>query len=185
MVTHDVTFLCRNLGFLHSEGRKFLEIGCSNGVKTQNLMTSLNWLGYGIDPSPAAIEDAKRRMNSSNFHVGTADRLLFVNEFFDLVFFGFCLYLIDREDLEKVFNESIRVLKKDGYIAILDFDYGVKYSQDYIHKKGIKSYKDNYLKYLEKYSVNLVAKESYSESGEIKYEANPNSRVAISLYSLE
>jgi ubiquinone/menaquinone biosynthesis C-methylase UbiE len=181
--SEDVQFLIRQFSYLSRTDRRFLEVGCSNGVKSQNLSESLGWIGYGIDPSTSAITEANKRLETNNFFVGSAENLPFEDYFFDFVFFAFCLYLVDRDDLNSIFAEAFRVLKKNGFIAILDFDYGKDISQDYHHLQGVKSYKENYLKYFEKYGVSLVAKESYSDSGEIRFENNQNLRVAISLFA--
>ena len=44
--------------------------------------------------------------------IGTAEKLKFEDDKFDLIIFGFCLYLCDREDLIKIVDETNRVLKK-------------------------------------------------------------------------
>ena len=120
---------------------------------------------------------------SLDFTVGTADSLPFENHFFDLVYFGFCLYLVDREQLELIFMEASRVLKKNAYLSILDFDYGESQKNVYKHDTELFSYKDDYSAYLRKHQLILVAKESYTPLNKIGFAANPDERVAISLYA--
>ena len=52
---------------------------------------------YGIEPSAQAVAAACAK--GINVMQGTADVLPFDNQSFDIVIFGFCLYLCDREDL--------------------------------------------------------------------------------------
>jgi ubiquinone/menaquinone biosynthesis C-methylase UbiE len=180
----DVDFLVRNLPILEAGESKFLEIGCSSGEKTFSLSSRLKSHGFGIDPSYLAIEKAREMHNGSlTFSVGTADLLPYENHFFDLVYFGFCLYLIDREHLDSVFMEATRVLKKNAFLSILDFDYGGSKKNTYKHDTDLFSYKDDYSAYLKKHQLILVAKESYTPLGKIGLATNPDDRVAISLYA--
>ena len=65
---------------------------------------------------------------------------------FDIIVYGFCLYLCDRNDLFKIASEGNRVLRKNGFIIIYDF-YSESYSQNaYHHLNGIFSYKMDYSK---------------------------------------
>lgn len=122
---YDIQFLARNLCNQKNKNFSFLEIGCSSGVKTAELATLLGWKGFGIDPSALAIDEARQiRRDDLSFFVGTAESLPFEDHVFDLVYFAFCLYLVDREQLEDVFVEALRVLKQNSFLAILDFDFG-------------------------------------------------------------
>jgi len=74
----------------------------------------------------------------------TADNIPFENNRFDLVIFGFCLYLCDRKDLFKIAYEVDRVLADGGELAILDFSPAFPYRNPYSHQPGIFSYKMAY-----------------------------------------
>ena len=75
---------------------------------------------------------------------GTADRLPYRDGLFDVVVFGFCLYLCDREDLFRIASEADRVLNDQGWLIIHDFYSPVPTRRDYHHKTGIYSYKMDY-----------------------------------------
>ncbi len=75
---------------------------------------------------------------------GTADALPYIDGQFDMVLFGFCLYLVDRSLLFRVAHEADRVLKKDGTLAIIDFDPPQPMVRPYHHCPGIYSYKQDY-----------------------------------------
>jgi ubiquinone/menaquinone biosynthesis C-methylase UbiE len=76
-----------------------LEIGCSNGTKINDLANHFNARGFGVDPSQSAILEGQTKYKHLELSQGTASKLPFSNDFFDLVFFGFCLYLLDRKDI--------------------------------------------------------------------------------------
>ena len=67
---------------------------------------------YGIEPSFKAVETACT--SGVNAVQGTADRLPYRDGLFDVVVFGFCLYLCDREDLFRIASEADRVLNDQG-----------------------------------------------------------------------
>lgn len=126
------------------ENSSLLEIGCGEGKRLEWISQNLNIKCYGIDPSKKAINIANR--NDVNAIQGTADNLKFDNEKFDIVVFGFCLYLCDRRDLFQIAKETDRVLKKSGYVIIRDFFSSSYQSKKYKHNDGIFSYKMDYRK---------------------------------------
>lgn len=121
-----------------------LEVGCSNGYRLNILNNKKSGSFNGIDPSKKAIEDGKNNFKNINLEIGTAEKLPYKDNQFDLLIFGFCLYVCDREDLFEIASEANRVLKKGGHIIILDFDSPYPYANNYHHLDGLKSYKMNY-----------------------------------------
>lgn len=121
---------------------RILEIGCGNGQRLSWIKREFGNECYGIDPSSEAIKIAKN--NGVEASVGTADSLPFEDSFFDLVIFGFCLYLCDREDLFKIAAEANRVLKQQSWIMILDFHAEAATKNPYVHRDGLYSYKMAY-----------------------------------------
>lgn len=83
-----------------SVGSKILEIGCGDGTRLQWLKNERNFICHGVEPSARAVELARGR--GINAIQGTAEKLEFEDGTFDLVVFGFCLYLCDREDLFRI-----------------------------------------------------------------------------------
>ena len=124
-------------------GHSVLEIGCAGGA-TSVFFCSLGAEYSGIEPSAKAINSARKNFPGSEFHVGTADVLPFGDAAFDFVYFGFCLYLVDRKLLARVVAEADRVLKSPGFLAILDFETKFPYRSNYIHQPGVSSYKMDY-----------------------------------------
>ncbi len=144
----EVDFICDSLKPFISSLQNILEIGCGSGKKLAKLAQYFEASGFGIDPSQMAINRAKQVLphndSTLNFEVGLATDLPYQDEKFDLVFFGFCLYLIPPSEIYRAIMEANRVLKHGGFLAILDFDYGSLRINPYKHAKGIFTHKNNY-----------------------------------------
>jgi ubiquinone/menaquinone biosynthesis C-methylase UbiE len=123
-------------------GTRILEIGCGDG-------TRLNWLRqhhgfhcHGVEPSARAVAAAQARGIAA--FQGTAERLSFGDAEFDIVVFGFCLYLCDRADLFRIACEADRVLRNSGWLLILDFYSPIPLKREYHHRSGLFSHKMDY-----------------------------------------
>ena len=118
---------------------KVLEIGCGDGTRLNWLRENRGFECYGIEPSSQAVKVA----NEKGIHArqGTAENLPFPDMSFDIVMFGFCLYLCDREDLFSIACEADRVLKNPGWLLILDFYSPTPLKRKYHHRSGLFSYK--------------------------------------------
>ncbi len=121
---------------------KLLEIGCSSGSRLAWLRQNRGFDCYGLDPSAKAVEAA--RAQGVVAQQGTADTLPFDTAAFDIVVFGFCLYLCDREDLFQIASEADRVLRNPGWIVIHDFYSPTPSQRPYHHLSGISSFKMDY-----------------------------------------
>lgn len=160
-----------------------LEIGCGNGTKLADLCRFFNAVGYGIDPSAAAVKTANEKFCTSELKlecsVAVASDLPYSNTHFDLVYFGFCLYLVDRNVIFKAVAEADRVLKTGGYLAILDFDPAIRHKRPYHHMPGMYSYKTSYSDFFTASGhYYLVAKESFSHNANC-FSGDTNERVSI------
>ena len=134
---HD---LC-NLPLEKGESTNVAEIGCGQGFRLQKLAKNNGWKVYGLDPSSKSVDAAKKL--GINAQLGTADELPYLDKSLDLLIFGFCLYLCDRDDLFRICAEAHRVLKPNAWLAILDFWSPSHRSNPYHHKEGVQAYKSN------------------------------------------
>jgi SAM-dependent methyltransferase len=160
-------------------GARVLEIGCSNGLNLEALRRQAGCVGSGVDPSAEAVEAGKRDFPSLDLQRATADALPFADASFDLVWFGFCLYVTDRALLPRVVAEADRVLKDGGFLAIVDFDPGASMKRRYHHAEGITTYKTDYAQlFLGFPQYVLVEKRSFSHTGE-RFDSDPGERLAI------
>jgi len=121
---------------------RVLEIGCGDGYRLEWLKANMNFICSGLEPSAVAVEKGCQR--GIDVRQGTADQLPFEDRSFDLVIFGFCLYLCDREDLFRIASEADRVLSGPGWLIIHDFYSPTPLLRDYHHYSGLFSYKMDY-----------------------------------------
>ncbi len=158
-----------------------LEIGCSIGWRLDSIHKLFKSDCYGIDPSSQAIKDGRDLYKDIILEQGTADVIPFFDKKFDLIIFGFCLYLCDRKDLFKIVFEADKFLNEGGHIAIFDFEPAAPLKNKYQHKEGIFSYKMNYSNlFLANPSYFLVSKNIFTHYGFEKID-DPNERVSVSL----
>jgi len=122
---------------------RLLEIGCAGGLRLGWLRQNRSFDCYGLDPSAKAVAAANAR--GVNAQQGTAENLPFESAAFDIVVFGFCLYLCDREDLFRIAGEADRVLRNPGWIVIQDFYSPAPEQRPYHHRSGVFSFKMDYL----------------------------------------
>lgn len=181
MSHHGIEIIKRTLAPYKKNINNILEIGCSNGAKLEDLCKFFSATGSGIDPSAAAIKNGNATLATHNIQlqVSTASNLSYKDSTFDLVYFGFCLYLTDRNELFKAVAEADRVLKNGGFLAMLDFDPAQRHKRAYHHKAGLFSYKTSYADFfMAGGHYYLVAKESFSHS-ENYFTIDSNERVSM------
>jgi len=116
-----------------------LEVGCGRALRLKQLHANKGWSVHGVDPSEQAVKYAQK--NGINSKIATADKLPYEENKFDILIFGFCLYVCDREDLFKIAAEANRVLKEESWLAIFDFWSPFHKENEYKHLEGLKSYK--------------------------------------------
>jgi ubiquinone/menaquinone biosynthesis C-methylase UbiE len=140
----DDPLLPENIDIHHQSAGalKVLEVGCGDGTRLAWLKDNLNADCYGIEPSAQAVSAACAK--GLNVQQGTADVLPFDDQRFDIVIFGFCLYLCDREDLFRIASAADRVLGAPGWLMILDFFSPMPRAKTYHHQPGVLSYKMDY-----------------------------------------
>ncbi len=160
----------------------FLEVGCSSGEKIKQVQSKFKCSCYGIDPSKEAIAGGRKLVNDKiHLQVGTAESLPFEDNFFDVVCFGFCLYLCDRNLLFRIAQEADRVLREGGAIIIVDFDSRIPLRNSFHHTgEAIWSYKMEYEKMFTWHPQYILSeKRSYSYYDSC-FIYDSNERVSIS-----
>jgi ubiquinone/menaquinone biosynthesis C-methylase UbiE len=180
---NEITWLGRELLSFKEKVNNILEIGSSNGAKLAQICSILHAGGQGIDPSKQAVDEGNLKLAGKNVHlqVGTAATLPFADRSFDLVYFGFCLYLLDRQNLFPAIAEASRVLKNGGFLAITDFDPIHRHKRPYHHKDGVFSFKQDYSRlFTEGGLFYLVSKNSFSHR-QTFFDVDGNERVSTTL----
>ncbi|ABB25018.1 Methylase involved in ubiquinone/menaquinone biosynthesis-like [Synechococcus sp. CC9902] len=170
-----------------SEVGRILEIGAGTGLPLAFLSDFLEADGVGIEPSKQAVENWETLRHEVgggarvSMSVGLASDLPFEDKSFDLVLFGFCLYLVDRSLLYRAVAEADRVLRDGGFLAIHEFDSQSAYANEYSHRQGILSYKNDYSNiFTSSGHYYLVSKHSHAHLAE-HFAPDIDERVSLSL----
>lgn len=121
--------------------KRVLEIGCGAGLRLAEIRERTGAAVFGVDPAAQGVETARAR--GVEAHRVTAERLPFPDQAFDLVIFGFCLYLCDPADLFRIAAEADRVLAPGGHIVVYDFD-NTPSRRPYAHRAGVYSHRMRY-----------------------------------------
>lgn len=158
-----------------------LEVGCSNGWRLEALRREYDAQCYGIDPSSEAVADGAELFPHVSLQTGTADELPFNGNTFDLVIFGFCLYLCDRQDLFRIASEADRVLMNKGHLAILDFHPPFAYRNKYKHDPGVYAYKMNYARLFQWNPAYTVLLQSVGAHQDGMDADSPEERVSVTV----
>lgn len=133
---------------------KLLEIGCSDGKKLRFLNKKFGCEVFGVEPSKKAY--LKGISNNIYIKNTTADNTEFRSNFFDIVIFGFFLYLVDKKYIKKIFVEADRILKKKGWLIIHDF-YSINPKKiKYFYNRNVCTFKDDYSKLFLKNNKNYI-----------------------------
>jgi ubiquinone/menaquinone biosynthesis C-methylase UbiE len=166
---------------LRLEPRSILEIGCANGWRLARLKAIYDATCVGIDPSAEAIAEGSTTFPGLALQQGTAESLAFAAQAFDLVIFGFCLYLCDRDHLFRIAAEADRVLQEEGHLVIEDFHPPFPYANPYAHRPGMWTYKMNYAALFSwNPSYTLVSQLIFDHQGRSDV-TDPDSRVSVSV----
>lgn len=162
-INHDDDPSIKFIRKIKNNIKSILEIGCSSGNRLLWINENLNLKCYGIDPSVEAIKKCKKK--NLICKVGTADKIPFVDNSFDLVVFPFSLMYFDNTLLTKIIDETYRVIKKKSFILIHDFySKKIKYVK-FKYNKKIKVRKlDNSRLFLWHPSIKLKEKLIYPVS---------------------
>jgi len=142
-----------------------VEFGCGQGFNIAEIAHTFRCRCHGVDPSDAAIAAGREQYSPDvTFTKGTASYRFLAPHAFDLVIYGFCLYLCDRDSLHNVVGVGDRALADHGYLAIQDFDPEYSHKIPYHHAPGLFSYKMDHSKlWLSNPAYSLVSKHVYAD----------------------
>jgi ubiquinone/menaquinone biosynthesis C-methylase UbiE len=114
-----------------SSGMRVLDIGCGTG----NLLALYAEAGceaYGIDASPAMLEQARRRLGEeARLELGDGTGLPYPDASFDIVLITSVLHELASEQRRAVVGEAGRMVRPEGSVLIVDYVPGLIH-----HPKG-------------------------------------------------
>lgn len=121
-----------------NEHSKVLEVGTSTGISAVELARLTNCQIEAIDINEMSLEKARERAEqyavygNINFSRQDATCLPYDDNTYDLVFYGNVISLIN--DRKQGLEESIRVLKADGYLTFVPMYYLTKPTDDLLKR---------------------------------------------------
>jgi len=136
----EVEMILNKLSLLSNENTKVLELGCGNGATAEIISQKLTLELTAVDFCEEFIDLAKQRnLKQVNFIVGNVSDLCLENESFDMIFTERCLINLNSwEDQKKSLCEIRRVLKKGGYVLLLEgFSDGMRNLNDARESVGL------------------------------------------------
>lgn len=139
------------------------EFGCGDGWRLAGIKHAFpSATCWGLDPSKDAIHAGSLKYPDINLREGVASGFWAMK--YDLVIFGFCLYVTDPLELFRVTFHSDYALFNHGHIIIHDFDPDHAHKVTYHHEPGLFSWKMDYSKlWLANPAYSLVHKEVISD----------------------
>ena len=111
----------QSLGKFLSPGARVLDVGCGTGDLSIELFENTAAQVTGLDFCGPMLKLAKTKAPQLQFIEGDALNLPFAEASFDGLTIGFALR--NLADVDRGLRELLRVLKPDGYVAILEFSH--------------------------------------------------------------
>jgi len=139
-----------------------------------------------LDISDSMLKIAKRGNSSIKIYKEDATKTNFDNAWFDIVILSFAIHEKDRNTQQALINEAHRIIKKDGFMLVVDYIFDnktTKFSKILIrliekiaggeHDRNFKNYIQN------KGLLSLIKKDKFKL---IKYNRMSSGAVTISIY---
>lgn len=109
-----------------SSASKIIDLGCGEGTRLALLKKHIKDPAeasfFGVDINEVAIRQAQMTYSDLNFIQADLTKLPFANNSFDLAYSAFVFEHL--ENPEKVIQEAVRVIKKDGKLLIVAPNFG-------------------------------------------------------------
>ncbi len=97
-----------------------LDLCCGSGQTTEFLVQRSQHV-TGLDASPLSIRRAKHNVPQANYVEAFAEKIPFADNTFDVVHTSAAMHEMEASQLREILQEVHRVLKPDGYFAMVDF----------------------------------------------------------------
>ncbi len=119
-------------------GMKVLDVGCGDGQLCE-ILSEKGLDVYGIDINNNAIQSNKDRNSKVQYSVQdfASETTSFENESFDFVSFKFALTNMSKDEWPTVKIEAERIVKKDGYVWVVEPLISPDYEKRYMLSKSL------------------------------------------------
>jgi SAM-dependent methyltransferase len=126
--------------------KRVLEVGCANGWRLKKLQKMYECRVSGVDTSADAIT-AARASGLEDVSWNKFETRQWLGGTFDMIIFGFCLYITSPHDWFKIVAEADRLLAHGGHLVIHDFlPEEAPFAVPYKHAAGLLSYHFDFTK---------------------------------------
>ena len=135
-LTRETDPIMKAVRSIETKPRTVFEFGCSDGYRLQWMHEEFGSVVAGVELSPEAIKNGK-----PNVYIEQGNIESYKPEFkHDLVVFGFCLYLLDVNDLFSVASKANELLHNNGHIIIWDYNTTGHKFREYIHSRNVEEH---------------------------------------------
>jgi SAM-dependent methyltransferase len=131
-LTQDTDPIMKAIRLLPEKPERVLEIGCADGYRLQWIHDEFGSFVGGIEISKDAVG-----YGFVNYPDVTFLDALNSARIYDLVIFGFCLYLHDVSDLARILYSTDKQLSPGGHIIIWDYYHDGHLFRPYQHAEGV------------------------------------------------
>ena len=141
---------------------------------------------YCLDISDSMLEIAKRSDSSIKIYNEDATKTSFNDASFDVVIISFAIHEKDRNTQQALINEAYRIIKKDGFMLVVDYVFDNKTTKfgriliSIIERIAGREHYRNFKNYIQNEGLlSLIKKDKFKL---IKYNRMLSGAVTISIY---
>jgi len=166
--------------------KSILDLCCGTGNQLKLLSRNGFKDLHCLDISNTMLEIARKNDSRIKIYNEDATKTNFENESFDIVIISFALHEKDRSTQESFINEAHRLIKKDGFILVVDYNFDnktpklAKIGISIIERIAGKEHYNNFKRYIQNNGLlSLINKDKFKL---IKAHKRLFSGVAMSMY---
>ena len=145
--------------------KNVVDTGCGTGMQT-NLLYKNGIETMGVDKSDAMLKVAMKKEKEIPYLIADITSLPLANDSFHCAILSFIFHLSSYEKIEKIMEETKRVVEEGGILIITDYGFpaGLKgkiFSVviNTIENLAEKEHRKNYHKYMERGAISVLIKE--------------------------
>lgn len=163
-----------------------LDLCCGTGNQL-NLLSKHGFRNlYCLDISDSMLEIAKRSNSSIKIYNEDATKTSFNNASFDVVIISFAIHEKDRNTQQALIDEAYRIIKKDGFMLVVDYVFDNKTTKfgriviSIIERIAAREHYINFKSYIQNDGLlSLIEKDKFKL---IKFNRMSFGAVTISIY---